>query len=213
MSEQLRESLSAAMDDEADAFELRRVLDEAKHNEGLREQWHRFHLIRDLLREDVKTYSPTLRDAIWEELNQPVDDTENVAELVLAEEIVGGKPKRSPWLGRLTGTAVAAGVAALVIFNGPVFDDGFDADQGPVNYAGNEQSVPRPDLVPVMYQQATARDQQRQNGFILHHHQQIAINQAGVASFVKVAVFKSGEQPMSVGDKPDIPPAEVTPTP
>ena len=30
MSEKLRESLSAAMDDEADEFELRRVLDEMK---------------------------------------------------------------------------------------------------------------------------------------------------------------------------------------
>ena len=40
MSEQLRESLSAAMDDEADAFELRRMLDEAQGDEALREQWH-----------------------------------------------------------------------------------------------------------------------------------------------------------------------------
>ena len=206
MSEQLRESLSAAMDDEADAFELRRVLDEAKQNEGLREQWHRFHLIRDLLREDVKTYQPTLRDAIWEELNRPVDDAQHVAELVLAEEVVGGQSKRSPWLGWLTGTAVAAGVAALVIFSGPVFDD----DQAPPSYAGNEQSVPRPDLVPVMYQQATLLDQRRQNGFILHHHQQIAINQAGIASFVKVAVFNSGESTVRIEETSA---TEITPTP
>ena len=35
---------------EADAFELRRVLDEAKGDAELREQWHRLHLIRDAVR-------------------------------------------------------------------------------------------------------------------------------------------------------------------
>jgi len=186
MTEQLRESLSAAMDDEADAFELRRVFDEAKLNDELREQWHRFHLVRDLLREEVKLYRPTLRESIWEELNQPVDDAETKAQLVLAEEVVGGAGKRSPWLGRLTGTAVAVAAAVLVIVNSGTFD----ATPASVEYASGDQRVNSAELVPVMYQQATPLDRQRQNGLMLHHFQHRGLNQAGLTSFVKVATFR-----------------------
>ena len=186
MTEKLRESLSAAMDDEADAFELRRVLDEAKQNDELREQWHRFHLVRDLLREEIKLYRPTLRESLWEELNQPVDDADTKAQLVLAEEVVGGGNKRSPWLGRLTGTAVAAVAAVLVIVN----SDAFDTPPAGVDYAGGEQRVNSAELVPVMYQQATPLDRQRQNGLMLHHFQHRGLNQAGLTSFVKVATFR-----------------------
>jgi len=185
MSEQLRESLSAAMDGEADAFELRRVLDEAKQDEALREQWHRFHLVRDVLQKNVNHYHPDLRARIWSGLNDPVDDAESNAELVLAAEARGQGEKRSPWLGRATGTAVAAIVAVIVMVNGGVFDD-----QAPSqDVAGTGQLPDVGSLEPVMYSQATALDQQRQNALMLHHIQQRAMNQAGVASFVKLATF------------------------
>ena len=45
--------MSAALDDEADAFELRRMLDETAGNDELREEWHRLNLMRDIMREDV----------------------------------------------------------------------------------------------------------------------------------------------------------------
>lgn len=186
MSEQLRESLSAAMDDEADAFELRRVLDEATVDDALRERWHRFHMVRDLLREDVKVYRPGLRDAIWEALGEPNDDLESVSELVLAE--TGSRHNaRSPWLGRLAGVAVAAVVAVLVVVNGGVFD----SPQNPELASNPTFTPPNTNLVPVMYPHVTALDQQRQNGLMLHHIQQRAMNQPGVASFVKVATFRS----------------------
>ena len=187
MSEQLRESLSAALDDEADAFELRRVLDEAKHNDDLREQWHRFHLVRDLLRDDLKSYHPDLRDTIWEQLNQPGDDEQTIPSLALAEDVADGGRNRRPWLGRAMGTAVAAAVAMAVMFNGGFFD----VPEAPAGYAGAEQRLPVTDLVPVMYQQATSVDQQRQNALMLHHIQQRAMNQAGLASFVKLATFSN----------------------
>ena len=69
MSEQLRESLSAAMDDEADAFELRRMLDEAQDDEALREQWHRYHLVRDVLGDKMRAgYPRQLRSSTWQAL-------------------------------------------------------------------------------------------------------------------------------------------------
>ena len=50
MSEQLKESLSAVMDGEADEFEIRRVLNEAADDPELRGVWERYHLVRSVMR-------------------------------------------------------------------------------------------------------------------------------------------------------------------
>jgi len=50
MTEQLRQSLSAVVDGEADAFELRRVLDELDRDPELRAAWDRYHLIGSVIR-------------------------------------------------------------------------------------------------------------------------------------------------------------------
>jgi len=194
MSEQLRESLSAAMDGEADAFELRRVLDEATNNDELREQWHRFHVMRDFMRDSMQEYHPQLRDEIHAALNQPEDAEAELAEVVLTESSGTGAPKRGAWLGRIGGTAVAAAVAVVVMVNGGVFDD----EQ--TEFADNEFTTPQlagvpprgaAALEPVLYQQATDIDKQRQHALMLHHIQQRAMNQASMTSFVKLATFDS----------------------
>ncbi|MCR9258553.1 MAG: sigma-E factor negative regulatory protein [Pseudomonadaceae bacterium] len=189
MTEQLRESLSAAMDNEADAFELRRVLDEAKQDSDLREQWYRFALVRDVMREDMQHYQPGLREAIWQTLNETEDADADVSQPLRDVSIDPQKNQRSPWIGRLTGTAVAAVVAVLVMVNGGVFDSEIEPT---ADYAGVQPALSGSgELAPVMYQQATAIDQQRQQALMLHHIQQRAMNQASLASFVKVATFRS----------------------
>jgi sigma-E factor negative regulatory protein RseA len=205
MSEQLRESLSAAMDGEADAFELRRVLDEAKQDDALREQWHRFHLVRDVLCANIKHYHPDLRERIWSGLNEPVDDADSNAELVLAAEAIAQGDKRSPWVGRITGTAVAAAVAVAVMLNGGVFEDQAPSQE----LVGTGQLPGGGGLEPVMYSQATPVDQQRQNALMLHHIQQRGMNQAGVASFVKLATFNTKR----LAPVPDSASEEETPAP
>jgi len=50
MSERLRESVSALMDDEADDLELGRVLREAERDPTVREVWSRYHLISAAMR-------------------------------------------------------------------------------------------------------------------------------------------------------------------
>ena len=191
MSEQLKESLSAAIDSEADAFELRRVLDEAKHDEALREQWHRLHLLRDVMREDLKIYHQDLRQKIWDGLLETGSSQEDVAELVLAETQVEKARQRSPWAGRLTGGASAAAVAVVVMFNGGVFDtrpvQEIATNAATSNTVGNTNNL----SAPVLYQQVTPVDRQRQEALMLHHIQQRAMNQAGVASCVKMATFNS----------------------
>lgn len=188
MTEQLRESLSAAMDNEADAFELRRVLDEAKQDSDLREQWYRFALVRDVMREDMQNYQPGLRESIWQALNETDDQDADVAQPLRDVSINPQRNQRSPWIGRLTGTAVAAVVAVLVMVNGGVFDSEVEPA---ADYAGVQPTLTGGELAPVMYQQATVIDQQRQQALMLHHIQQRAMNQASLASFVKVATFRS----------------------
>lgn len=188
MTEQLRESLSAAMDNEADAFELRRVLDEAKQDSDLREQWYRFALVRDVMRGDIQNYQPGLRESIWQALNESENQDADVTLPLRDVSIDPQKNQRSPWIGRLTGTAVAAVVAVLVMVNGGVFDSEIEPT---ADYAGVQPALSGAELAPVMYQQATAIDQQRQQALMLHHIQQRAMNQASLASFVKVATFRS----------------------
>ncbi len=195
MTEQLRESLSAAMDNEADAFELRRVLDEAKQDESLREQWYRFALVRDVMREDMQHYQPGLRESIWEAMNATEDQDEDVTQPLRDVSVDKQKNQRSPWIGRLTGTAVAAVVAVLVMINGGVFDS--EIEPVAADYAGVQPALRGGDLAPVMYQQATPVDQQRQQALMLHHIQQRAMNQASLASFVKVATFRSAPPQVS----------------
>lgn len=48
MDDRLRETLSAMMDDEADELAVRRLLSHANQND-VREQWHRWQQIRDLM--------------------------------------------------------------------------------------------------------------------------------------------------------------------
>lgn len=49
MSEQLRESLSALMDDEANELEIERVLTRIESDAEMRATWIRYHRVRDAL--------------------------------------------------------------------------------------------------------------------------------------------------------------------
>ena len=49
MSEQMRESLSALMDDEANELEVQRVLSQIDSDEDLRCTWVRYNIARDAL--------------------------------------------------------------------------------------------------------------------------------------------------------------------
>ncbi len=204
MSEQLKESLSAVMDDEADAFELRRVLDEAKADEDLCERWHRMHLLRDFMRGDIDNYAPQLRQKIWDGLNKHEEDEEVAGDPL--QVVPGSSAKvRSPWLGRITGTAVAATVALLIVVNGGFFE----SDQQSEINSGFANTQPAPSAatpVPVMYSIATAADRQRMNGFFVSHYQSRGMNMPGV-EFAKMASFSAHKQTqMPTVRDPDVQP-------
>ena len=209
MSEQLKESLSAAIDDEADAFELRRVLDEASSNSELREKWHRMHLLRDILRDDADLYNQGFRDQVWNGLLESDDQGEEHTRETLEydDKSKVGRPM-NPWLGRATGVAVAVFAAVLVLINGGVFESNSESNQFAGSAlqqseisrpgANNNRLVNSPALVgteghlaPVSHPSITPADRSRQNGFMIHHIQQRALNQGRLTSLVKVATFSS----------------------
>ena len=195
MSEQLKEALSAAVDGEADDFELRRVLDEASQDPEMREQWHRYNLIRDVLRKEPVVGDNTLRDRIWAEMEelQPEEEGADEPQLVVASD--AARPQKPNWAGRITGVAVAATVAALVVFNGNLFypETAPEVVAVPDITAPLTSSEGSPVVsagtLPVMYTKATADDRLRMDANRMLHYQQRAMNESGGLSFVRMATF------------------------
>ena len=114
MSEQLKESLSAVMDGEADEFEIRRVLNETADDPELRGVWERYHLVRSVMRGEGRMRgADRLSARFWTQIDAGDEAPRRVSS-------TGERPRtpRSNWMTwgqRVAGVAVAAGVAAAVI--------------------------------------------------------------------------------------------------
>ena len=124
MSEQLKESLSAVMDDEADEFEIRRVLNEAASDPELRGVWERFHLVRSVMRGEGRLRTTgTLNARFWSQ----IDMGDAVAADAVVESIGAAphlpRPAWVAWGQRIAGVAVASGVAAAVILGFGINDN------------------------------------------------------------------------------------------
>ncbi len=200
MSEKLRESLSAAMDGEADEFELRRVMDEAGKDRVLRDTWERYHLVSAVLAERTTDTSLRSRDAlrtrIWEALDYELAEIE--AENVVTEieaPVAGGAS--SPWMGRAVGFAVAFGVAAAVLFGSGVLEE-----QPP---GAGVAVLTVPDAGPDRVDDAPAltheQDLTRNNAYVMHHVQQTGLNAGGMLPFVKMVTFEKAPE-VVVADEP-----------
>lgn len=215
MTEKLRQSLSAAIDDEADAFELRRVVDELGRDPELRAVWDRYHLIGDVLRGDRRTWlrgthdplGLDLRERVWQALDGGadgnIDDTGPIPQAEPVPVAVAATGPRRSSLGRYTGLAVAASAAfAVVLGLGGIWDD--EATDSPAAtglVASEAANVMSGNPVPALPETAGAplrlgtevspQDVQRAQAYILHHTQQQALNQNGVMSFVKLATYEA----------------------
>ncbi len=198
MSEKLRESLSAIVDDEADEFELRRVLDELEKNPELKRSWDRYHLIGTVMRNEHSDRAVALRARVRRALDmEQMQGVKDADEPVVAP--AAGGEARTPWLGRLTGLAVAASVAlavvlglntisetpgttapevaAIIVEGGSIQSVGQSVGQG-VGQSVTLSSVPQ------------TTDEERMAAYIMHHTQQRAMNQANVAALVKWATYQ-----------------------
>ncbi len=99
MNEQLKESLSALMDDEATELELRQVL-RSDQESILRESWSRWHMVRAALAEPASQLAPA-----------------GLGEAIIAALDSEAPPRRGLGAvsGALRGLAVAAGVAVVAV--------------------------------------------------------------------------------------------------
>ncbi|WP_018953841.1 sigma-E factor negative regulatory protein [Thioalkalivibrio sulfidiphilus] len=98
------ERLSALVDDEADSFEVRRLVDElGKHPEDLA-QWGRYHLIGDAIRGGLSR-------------SAPADFASRVSALIEQEPALTGVPHQASrgLLKPVAGVAMAASVAVAVL--------------------------------------------------------------------------------------------------
>lgn len=99
MSDSLRESMSALMDGEASEMELRRLLKE--DSPELREEWARQHMARSVLHDEpVRPMSFDLQAAVRTAIDE--------------ESVHSAAP--TGWRRQLASLAVAASVAAVVVF-------------------------------------------------------------------------------------------------
>ncbi len=200
MSQQLKESLSAVMDGEADEFEIRRVLNEAAQDDALRGVWTRYHLVRSVLRGEARIARRSeLGGAFWARVDAADASVADEADAVAVATTRQKRSSPTVWQQRILGAAVAASVAAAVIIGlgsdetAPRIDGTApevvqleSADAADVRIASIETTA----APPVMYPSAV--DLQRMQAYMLHHEQQVALsNQARAVPFVKVAAFES----------------------
>jgi len=196
MSEQLKESLSAVMDGEADEFEIRRVLNEAADDPELRGVWERYHLVSSVMRGEGRggIRADALTTRLWTAIDsEAVPDHDDPTEI----ESNATPLRRSRWGSwgqRIAGVAVAAGVAAAVIVGFRGEDTNISATPAvavvepaaaPATAAlfGDEA---RDKAVPT-----AALDVQRAHAYMLHHARHVSLNNRSVVPFVKVAAFES----------------------
>jgi sigma-E factor negative regulatory protein RseA len=190
MSEKLKEAVSAAIDDEADEFELRRVLDELPKNRALKAAWERYHLVSALLREEVVFQDDRLRERIWAEL----DVSQSAPEALAAAEPKAATANRPVnRLNRFTGVAVAATVAIAVVLIGVTgFDSAEQSAPGTtVAVAPTLPVTPERSTRVVSSSSVTDQDQARLAALMMAHTQQLGMNQAGPAAFTKLVTYQS----------------------
>lgn len=124
MTDKLRESLSALMDDEADELEMRRLLKALPEDKELQEAWKRYHLIRAGIRKEMHT--------------RPCVDLVSSVHEAIESEPVPSAPRRvtgafgtfARYFGQ---SAIAASVAVAVLLAA----ERFNAPGGPVESAGS----------------------------------------------------------------------------
>ncbi|MFT5693297.1 MAG: sigma-E factor negative regulatory protein RseA [Oceanicoccus sp.] len=207
MSEQLRESVSALMDGEADEMEVHRLLAES-NKDVVQEAWSRYQSISDVMQGDSDS-----------KRFKHIEISQKVSDAVSAESSLLVKKERKPsaFLKSIGGFAVAASVTVAVVIgmqaNQPT-SSGFDAISNPaissrvylpnntasnVSFSGlqtaarpNALSNSLPGVIDASKVIANFEAQKRLDKFILRHTERAALNDGqGMISYARVASFDS----------------------
>ena len=191
MSESMRESLSALMDDEANELEVQRVLTHIASDPQLRQTWVRYNLVRSVSAGQLSAHIE-------------LDISERLREALAGQEPAGAA-LRQRLLKPLASFAVAASVAITVVLGGQQLaqlDAGKNDAQiiassgspvGLVNSFGassvqasyGTQSVP--ELQPAVRKAYQELARQRMEKYMQEHVEHAALNSpAGLVPFARV---------------------------
>ena len=210
MNEQLRQSLSAVVDGEADAFELRRVLDELDRDPELRATWMRYHLIGSVIRGE----HAALRGATADRLGQPLAVVAEIASSRLTNAVDAAADTagpRAPGVRARAGllTAASAFVALSALVSGLLLTGSDTQDQRqsagiaqPQSFASQLPSMTsavapseaqpgeaQPGEAQPSATQSALVNQQWVQAYMLQHAQQQGLDQRGVISLVRPATY------------------------
>lgn len=209
MSERLRESLSAMMDDEANELEIERVLSQIASEGDLRDTWSRYQYSRDALKGQAVAFtgldvSASVREAID-------------SEPMVAQQHTTEKSVRDRLMRPLSSLAVAASVTAAVVLGGQQLAQVGAIEPGEANtfaivsqpHAGGihtpgatvvragyrEQGVPRQTqprvLEPVLPEAYHEMARQRMSRYMQEHAEHAALNSPqGLMPYARVPQIK-----------------------
>lgn len=174
MTEKFNEFVSAMLDDEADEFEIRRVLGEIAGNSDLKSTWSRYHVISSVLKREGLSN--------LEELDIGDASSGDIGSS-FGRKTLGDRTLNRPWL-RSRGTllaSLAAAIAALAIII-------------TINDEGNTQveladTLVMPDPIVTDDRVPAESDIRRAEAYLIQHAQHVSMNRsAAPIPFVKVIV-------------------------
>ena len=174
MTEKFNEFVSAMLDDEADEFEIRRVLGEIAGNSDLKSTWSRYHVISSVLKREGLSN--------LEELDIGDASSGDIGSS-FSRKTLGDRTLNRPWL-RSRGTLVASLAAAIAAL----------AINITINDEGNTQveladTLVMPDPIVTDDRVPAESDIRRAEAYLIQHAQHVSMNRsAAPIPFVKVIV-------------------------
>ena len=136
-SENISETISALLDNEADNLELRRFLKSCEQDPTLLETWERYSLVQSALHESAKPVNANLSQRIAEQIEFQAPLSATLA------------PVQSSWKDDFTKMAIAASVAAVFLVAVQLnLDSGAGSSAIPVIADQSAKNIESPDILP-----------------------------------------------------------------
>ena len=174
MTEKFNEFVSAMLDDEADEFEIRRVLGEIAGNSDLKSTWSRYHVISSVLKREGLSN--------LEELDIGDASSGDIGSSV-SRKTLGDRTLNRPWL-RSRGTLLASLAAAIAVLAIIITIN----DEGTTQVELADTLV-MPDPIVTDDRVPAESDIRRAEAYLIQHAQHVSMNRsAAPIPFVKVIV-------------------------
>ena len=174
MTEKFNEFVSAMLDDEADEFEIRRVLGEIAGNSDLKSTWSRYHVISSVLKREGLSN--------LEELDIGDASSGDIG-ASFGRKTLGDRTLNRPWLrsrgALLASLAAAIAVLAIII---TINDEG-------TTQVELADTLVMPDPIVTDDRVPAESDIRRAEAYLIQHAQHVSMNRsAAPIPFVKVIV-------------------------